>query len=233
MAKGTCKVDGCDRPIKARELCDMHYRRANATGEAGEAQSRKSRRPDACTVADCGRSPVVARGMCSTHYERVRRVGDPGAGIRVAKHRRGDCAVEGCDRRIYADRMCRLHYDRVRRLGAPGPPRLLRGGTFRKNLRTESGYVKVYLPDHPTSFKDGYILEHRLVMERMIGRPLFDHENVHHKNGKRDDNRPENLELWFRGQPPGQRIEDLVDFIVKHYPDYVRATLDGKPHLFA
>ncbi len=47
-------------------------------------------------------------------------------------------------------------------------------------------------------------------MEGIIGRPLRPEENVHHKNGQRDDNRPENLELWSRSQPAGQRVEDKL-----------------------
>lgn len=53
-------------------------------------------------------------------------------------------------------------------------------------------------------------MEHVVVMSEVLGRPLLDHERVHHLNGDRSDNRRENLELWSVSQPPGQRVSDKI-----------------------
>lgn len=69
------------------------------------------------------------------------------------------------------------------------------------------GYVRIKL--------DGrWDMEHRVVMERVLKRKLLPHERIHHRNGRKDDNRPENLELWKlkTHDPGGVRVADYHCF---------------------
>ena len=81
-----------------------------------------------------------------------------------------------------------------------------RGG----RTRHKAGYVMVLARWHPRAGQNGYVFEHVLVLEEVLGRLLLPGETVHHRNGVRDDNRAENLELWIRQQPTGIRATDAV-----------------------
>lgn len=121
-------------------------------------------------------------------------VADSGTWGRTPTHQRrkdgSDCSALRCWRRREPGRpFCGTH----ERPGINDGERVL----------TSGGYVQVRV--------DGRLLpEHRMTMETILGRTLVPGETVHHRNGIRNDNRPENLELWVGGVRYGQRGHELT-----------------------
>ncbi len=72
---------------------------------------------------------------------------------------------------------------------------------------TSQGYVRIRTD---RVGNDRWVLEHRWVMEKRLGRSLYRDETVHHKDLDRTNNALSNLELWTGSHPTGQRVEDVV-----------------------
>lgn len=106
---------------------------------------------------------------------------------------------------------CRRYSLRTQRTGprsGPGHPEWKGGRIQRK------GYWYIYAPEHPRATKAGYVLEHRLVMEHELGRYLETHEVVHHRDRNRENNAPENLQVF------GSNAEHLRHELTGRVPNW-------------
>ena len=249
-----CKAEGCNKTIQGGSLgfCFAHYmasRRGAFNPETGERirpVMRVSSYGDGarCAVEGCGRRPA-GNGLCSGHWQRQKK-GIPLEGpirFRLLTGTFIKCLMPDCDFRAVSRGMCSRHAEQRKRglIDSNGTKLRDRLPGGRPKLKTKwigrDGYVAVQAPsNHPLARQDGSIMEHRLVVEQTLGRYLESWEIVHHKNGIRSDNRPENLELMDGragigpGHPPGHEYsrESLTKLLLqdKTLPDAVRSELE-------
>jgi hypothetical protein len=246
-----CKAEECERTTKDGSLgfCRTHYaayRRGMLDLESGKrlrpALRVASYGPGAhCSVAGCGRRPK-GDGLCPAHWLRRKNGLDLDAPLRprARKNEIVLCLVVGCTRRATSRGMCGPHTHQRERGILDGSGKKLRepsrgGRPRRERWKDPYGYIHIYVPEHPHVRHDGTILEHRFVMEWLLGRYLEDWEIVHHKNGNRMDNCPENLVVLdgrarsAEGHPPGSAFcpATAVQVLLQQddLPDVLRGAL--------
>ena len=172
-----------------------------------------------CAIELC-ELPIKARGWCHRHLRRFYRYGNPLGTPKFKKYEHFPCSVEKCSKPVQARELCQKHY---RRWSLYGNPNIKKRDS---DYRSDSSYKYSIAYGHPNANANGKIPEHRLVMSQILGRALVEGENVHHKNGNRKDNRPENLELWNTYQPAGQKPEDKIEYAVGILSLYAPEFLD-------
>lgn len=186
-------------------MCAKHYAAAHRSGLVGPLPQRpkRTRVGAPCSTPGCqGKATSNKKVLCLKCF---------------AKHRGVQCSVTGCPEYACHTGLCKNHYSRVRRTGRTEPSRAPSG----TGCITSKGYRVI-----------GHVAEHRMVVERFLGRPLLKGkgsrgENVHHRNGVKSENTvgacilrsfcdcpdgPHNLELWSTVQPVGKRVEDLLAY---------------------
>lgn len=147
-----------------------------------------------CTIEGCT-GPCVGRGYCRAHYKRWYKYGDP-LTTKKAYRNAPICSVDECNKPTLAKGLCDNHYALNKRHGEPVRKRIFTGEYIK------DGYRYVY-----TSYRH-YEPEHRVVMERFLGRKLTPDEHVHHIDGDTLNNSPSNLQIVSASEHLKIHIQD-------------------------
>ena len=224
FAKKKCENCHIHIPTDYNNLCNHCYKRLRR-----EEQIKSGTKCKKCLI-----KPVYAKNFCNACYQRLKKEEQIKSGIKCKKclikpvyAKNLCCACYSAIRnsKIYLEKNCERCGNsgvfRKNRCKSCYHSRYLNKNTsydipIRKKSKNGQGTInsygyKILTMKNPLNLsKTGKIAEHIVVMSKFLKRPLFKHETVHHKNGIRNDNRIENLELWSVSHPKGQRVEDKI-----------------------
>ena len=212
-----CELCGQEFLARARTIrfCGSTKKKIGCSYLISKKPSQKRKSTALCSVGGCDNIfTYVKAKLCSKHYLRLKRHGDV---LERPKRTKNKCSIEDCDRLCVGRGFCRKHYGRVRK---HGNPHIVLHAPSGSGFITRDGYKIISINGKSQA-------EHRFVMELLLGRDLTSQESIHHKNGIKNDNRIENLELWSRYQPAGQRVIDKLNWCKGFIQIYEPTNIDG------
>lgn len=221
---------------KGRKYCSLICRTAHLHKKGLSAASRT---PVNFTCKECGKSFSMMQSYVTAYRKKFNR--DPlycsmtcsYAGIRKDADARNTFTCKQCGKtenrrrnasgKIYRNQKYCSQECKVANQMARATQRF-ETGEYRKHIK-RNGYVWIVVPQLSRTGTRRFIMEHRYVMAQHLGRELYKEETVHHRDGNRQNNSLDNLELFSSRHGPGQRVIDKVAFaieILHLYPEFAR-----------